>query len=159
MCCLSVSLLRILVFFWYNLLNIVAWRARRFSLIEHLHLHPTSPYTASKKTQIWFQSESTGACLANQTLFCLVSQPGWLACCREAPWGTTEGNKTHTYTVTHTLPSFKQLQMALILRPLSFTIYQVTYSERACLLFMLCWDDLMLLRFIRRGKKIKVEQH
>lgn len=85
-----------------------------------------------------------------------LSLAGWLAGCREAPWGTTEGKKTHTnthkhtHTQTDTLPSFKQLQMALIPCPLSFTIYQVTYSEWLCRLFMLWWDDLMLLCFVRR---------
>lgn len=68
-----------------------------------------------------------------------------------------ENSNIHTHTHirnnTHTLPSFKQLQMALILCPLSFTIYQVTHSERACLLFMPRCDDLTLLQFIRRRRR------
>lgn len=158
MCYLPVSVYDFVIFpahFRHHLLHIMAQGggAKGSGLCVHTRIC-TQHFLKQPKFDFKVSLLEPLVCLVNQTLFCLVSQPGWLAGCREAPGGTTEGKKTHTYTHTHTLPSFKQLQMALIPCPLSFTIYQVTHSERACLLFMLCWDDLTLLRFVRRrGKK------
>lgn len=92
------------------------------------------------------------ACLVNQTLLSCLSVwlAGWLQRGPMRDNRRKENSHEHTYTQTDTLPSFKQLQMALIPCPLSFTIYQVTYSEWLCRLFMLWWDDLMLLCFVRR---------
>lgn len=68
--------------------------------------------------------------LVNQTL-CLIS--AWLAGWLQRGPMRNNRRKESLHTHTPTVPSFKQLQMVLIPRPRSFTIYQVTCSERAAL--------------------------
>lgn len=95
-------------------LHNLAPRPEQSSLSEHARIcarhRLKKPF---ENTQIWFQSESTGAfSLFSESDTLLSCLAAWQAGCREAPGGTTEGKKTHTHTHMHTTHTCTHFQVS-----------------------------------------------
>lgn len=105
MCCRPLSFIIFPSYFHHHrrhhLLRIMAQRLKKYSLSEHTcvctQLCIRQPLI-TPKFDFKVSLLEPLACLVNQTLFCLVSQPGWLVAERPHEGQQKERNLTHTNT-------------------------------------------------------------